>query len=205
MTHTRWIVGSLVLALGALGMGGCYYNFDHGGSGDTTRPSGSASSPPTYEGAPTQWTGQADQFQGDLGRVEHFDGGSPTITAYDYGNTSSSVRIDAENTSAQWWAMTSLSFSGSIHHASLVPGARFVFNSSSRPTVDAAGTALYVTALGCSGPRHGDYTFDHPASQVTVAVSAGPTADTRRMDFDAQFAGPNGEQHVTGSFVFDTQ
>ncbi|HEY4223980.1 MAG TPA: glycerate kinase [Myxococcota bacterium] len=89
--------------------------------------------------------------------------------------------------------------------ASLVPGARFVFGPSGR-VPDADGTsALYVTALGCSGPRRNDYTFDHPAEQVTVAVSAGPTADTRRMDFDAQFAGPSGEQHVTGSFVFDTQ
>jgi hypothetical protein len=199
MSNTRWIVGTLVVALGALGMGGCYYDF--GDSGDDATPS----TPITYgaSGANvTRWTGRADAFRGDLGNVQRFDGAQATVAGTEYGTTSS-VRIDAENTGDRWWAMTQLSVSGSLRHPALVPGAHLVFNRSTR--VGTGAQALSVSALGCSGPRMNQYTFDRGADAVTVDVSEGPTADTRRMTFDAKFAGPSGEQHVTGSFVYEPQ
>ncbi len=204
MTHMRWIVCTLALPVGALAMGGCYYDF--GDDRDSTPPSTSSS----YGGAPgstaVRWTGRTESFRGDLGRVQGFDGAGATIAGSDYGTTTSSVRIDAENTAAQWWAMTQLSVSGSLRHPSLVPGAHLVFNSQTRAPRSATGApALYVTALGCSGPRLNSYTYDRSAEEVIVDVSAGPTEDTRRLAFDAKFAGPSGEQHVTGSFVFETQ
>ena len=193
MTQTRWIVGTLLVTLGAMGMGGCYYDFSD--EGDDARPSSSA----------TRWSGRADTFRGDLGTVEGFDGTQATLSGTDYG-TSSSVRIDAENTDARWWAMTQLSISGTLRHPSLVPGAHLVFNRSNRTTRTGAGAAaLFMSVLGCSGPRLNQFTYDQGAEEVTVDVSAGPTEDTRRLAFDAKFNGPTGEQHVTGSFVFETQ
>ncbi|MDB4932480.1 MAG: hypothetical protein JWM10_4964 [Myxococcaceae bacterium] len=202
MTSTRWIVGTLLVALGAVGMGGCYYDFDDDRD-DTPPPSSYGSTAPSNA---TRWTAQADTFRGDLGNVQGFGGMTATVAGSDYGTTSSSVRIDAENPAARWWAMTQLSVSGSLHHRALVPGAHLVFGSGSRTDRITDGAAgLYVSALGCSGPRLNQYTYDRGAEEVVVDVSAGPTADTRRFTFDAKFAGPNGEQHVTGSFVFDNQ
>ena len=204
MTHTRWIAGTLLVTLGALGLGGCYYDFGHDGD---TAGSGSTGSSSSSSSSATRWTGRADTFRGDLGRVVAFDGAQATVAGSDYGTSSSSVRIDAENTSAQWWAMTQLSVSGSLNHPALVPGAHMVFNPQSRASYRSINGAppLFVTALGCSGPRLNSYTYDHSAEEVTVDVSAGPTPDTRQLAFDAKFAGPSGEQHVTGSFVFETQ
>lgn len=206
MTHTRWIVGTLLVALGAVGMGGCYYDFEEEGEEDDRAPPARGS----YGGAPApsavRWTGRADTFRGDLGTVEGFVGSEATVAGSDYGTTSSSVRIDAENTRARWWAMTLLSITGSLRHPALVPGAHFVFTGRSRPsaqTVAGEAPPLFMTVLGCSGPRRDQFTYDQGAQEVTVDVSAGPSEDTRRLAFDAKFAGPQGEQHVTGSFVFE--
>lgn len=202
MTHTRWIAGALALTLGSLAMGGCYYDFGH--DRDDPSPTTAGSYPGSSSSA-TRWTGRADTFRGDLGNVTRFDDSQATITGSDYGTSSSSVRIDAENTDARWWAMTQLSFSGSLHHPDLVPGARLVFSRTRRPSSSSGATPLFVTVLGCSGPRRDSFTYDHPADEVTVVVSAGPTADTQRLSFDATFAGPDGEQHVNGSFVYEPQ
>ena len=137
--------------------------------------------------------------------MEGFDGTPATLSGTDYG-TSSSVRIDAGNTDARWWAMTQLSISGTLRHPSLVPGAHLVFNRSDRTTRTGAGAApLFMSVLGCSGPRLNQFTYDQGAEEVTDDVSAGPTGDTRRLAFDAKFSGLTGEQQVTGSFVFETQ
>lgn len=206
MTHTRWIVGTLLVTLGAVGMGGCYYDFSD--DRDDRPPSaGSFNSGPAPTLNTTRWTGRATDFRGDMGTVRGFGGAEATITGSDYGDASSSVRIDAENTSARWWAMTQFSVSGSLSHPSLVPGAHLVFNArtraAARPT--AGATPLFMSVLGCSGPRLNNYTYDRNADEVTVDVSAGPTEDTRVLAFDAEFAGPSGPQHVTGSFVYETR
>jgi hypothetical protein len=197
------MVGTLLVALGAVGMGGCYYDF--GDDRDAPPPGSYDSYGPTPSNS-TRWTAQADTFRGDLGNVEGFGGMTATVAGSDYGTASSSVRIDAEDTSARWWAMTQLSVSGSLRHPSLVPGAHLVFGAGTRTSTRTPGAAaLYVSALGCSGPQLNHYTYDHSADEVVVDVSAGPTEDTRRFTFDAKFAGPSGEQHVTGSFVYDVR
>ena len=203
MTPMRWIVCTLLLPVGALGLGGCYYDF--GDDRDSTPPSASSGPGSTPGSSAVRWTGRTESFRGDLGRVQGFDGAGATIAGSDYGTTSSSVRIDAENTAAQWWAMTQLTVAGSLRHPALVPGAHLVFNAQTRAPRTGSAPALYVSALGCSGPRLNSFTYDHSADEVVVDVSAGPTEDTRRLAFDAKFAGPSGEQHVTGSFVFETQ
>jgi hypothetical protein len=82
-----------------------------------------------------------------------------------------------------------------------------VFNTQSRASFRSINGApsLFVTVLGCSGPRLNSHTWDHDVEEVTVDVSAGPTRNPRQFAFDAKFAGPSGEQHGTGSFVFATQ
>lgn len=211
MNHMRWIVGIPFVAAGALALGGCYYDFSDGRDRDTAstgaRAPDTVSEPTPSGGSITRWTGQAELFRGDLGSVRGFEGANAEITASDYGTSSSSVRIDAENTAARWWAMTQFSVSGSLHHPRLVPGARLVFNAQTRASYggSAGATALYVSVLGCSGPRRNQYTYDHSADEVTISVSEGPAPETRRIDFDAKFTGTGGEQHVTGSFVYETR
>ena len=78
--------------------------------------------------------------------MEGFDGTPATLSGTDYG-TSSSVRIDAGNTDARWWAMTQLSISGTLRHPSLVPGAHLVFNRSDRTTRTGAGAAPLAALL----------------------------------------------------------
>ena len=82
-----------------------------------------------------------------------------------------------------------------------------MFNTQSRASFRSINRAspLFVTVLGCSGPRLNSYTWDHDVEEVTVDVFVGPIRDTRQLAFDAKFAGPSGGQHVTGSFVFATQ
>ena len=143
------------------------------------------------------WVGQAEMFRGDLGEVRAFAGVRSLVTGSDAGDASH-VRLDAEDSAAGWWAMTRLTLGGTLQHRDLRPGARLTFTGGSCP-----GTTLRVTALGCSGPLRDDARFDHPAEQVTVAVSAGPTASTQRMDFTASFRSPAGSQQVAGSFIYE--
>ena len=206
MTYTRCIVGALVIAAGALGTGGCYYDFSDDRDDTPTAPPSYDSRATAPPGNASQWSGQADIFRGDLGTVRAFEGTAAEVTGSDYGTTTSMVRIDAEDTSARWWAMTQFSITGSLHHPQLAPGARLVFNSRSNRNISSDGTpALYVSVLGCSGPRRNEFTYDQNADEVTVNVSEGSSPDTRRIDFDAKFSGAGGEQHVTGSFVYDVQ
>ncbi len=199
MTYTRWIVGALLTTAGALSSGGCYYDFSDDRDDTATEPPSSYGSSSSSANL-SRWSGRADVFRGDLGTVRAFEGRAAEVTGSDYGTTTSTVRIDAEDTTARWWAMTQLSVSGTLHHPRLVPGARLVFNASSGRT-----GGLHVSVLGCSGPRRDQFTYDRPADEVSVNVSEGPSPDTRRIDFDAKFDGPGGEQHVTGSFVYDVQ
>ena len=59
MTHMRWIVGTLLLPIGALVMGGCYYDFDDDGDRADTPPSTRSD----YGGSPStnavRWSGRA--------------------------------------------------------------------------------------------------------------------------------------------------
>lgn len=207
MTHTRWIVSALLATVGALGLGGCYYDF----SDDRDRDDTPGATAPSYGSSPgtsaSRWSGRAETFRGGMGDLRAFEGADAEVSGVDYGNNTSTVRIDAEDTRARWWAMTQFSFSGSLHHPRLVPGAQLVFGPRSAGPRATGGDAqaLYVSVLGCSGPRRNQFTYDRGAEEVRINVSEGPSPDTRRIDFDATFEGPTGDQHVTGSFVYDLQ
>lgn len=161
-----------------------------------------ARAPERVTGPADSWTGRAESFRGDLGDVARFDGVNAVIRGSDTAE-SSTVRIDAEDTSARWWAMTRLDVTGTLRHPALVPGARLTFTPGTTPRMPAGMAPLSVRAVGCSGPRLDDMAFDVPAEQVTFAVSAGPSAGTQRLDFTASFVSASGAQEVTGSFVYE--
>ena len=216
MKLSRCLVGTLLLGAAACTLGGCggndrpaslpasayesTGNLLHGlgsvGTGASTQPPAATPTP-----APDAWAGAA-QLSGNLGDVTSFDGSDAIVAARSESSTSV-VRIDAENTAARWWAMTQFVIGGTLRHPALVPGARLVFDGSGACSLPAGMAPLTVHTIGCSGPRMGSATYDHPADQVTLAVSAGPTADTRRMEFTATFVGASTQQ-VTGSFVYET-
>ena len=202
MTLSRCVASTLVATVAALTMGGCFYSFDGSSSSTSTRPSSSVTS---SSASASTWTSQPSSYGGDLGSVRGFDNTGAVIHGTDVGG-SSTVRIDAENTTARWWAMTQLSVVGSLSHATLVPGAHLVFNGSTRANTATGTTPLFVSALGCSGPQHGQYTFDHAATEVAIDVGEGPDATSRTFTFVATFISLGGEtQHVTGSFVYSRE
>ena len=61
-----------------------------------------------------------------------------------------------------------------------------------------------VELLGCVGPTPGNYDYDGYATDLTVTVSQGSTAEMRQVDFVATFQDDYGQQTVQGSFVVDT-
>ena len=215
MALDRWLPASLMVVLGAWALGGCGGRDDPpalpSSAYESTTPTplglgvtgvgASQGRPPPVTPTPAPatgaWVGQAEMFRGDLGEVRAFAGVRSLVTGSDAGDASH-VRLDAEDSAAGWWAMTRLTLGGTLQHRDLRPGARLTFTGGSCP-----GTTLRVTALGCSGPLRDDARFDHPAEQVTVAVSAGPTASTQRMDFTASFRSPAGSQQVAGSFIYE--
>ena len=196
MISTRLLASLLAVPVASVALGGCYYGFDSSSSGRAATPPSSVSTPSTT------WTAQTAQYAGDMGSVRGF-GSVPGVVQGTDGGSTSVVRIDAEDTSARWWAMTRLTVEGTLSHPMLVPGAHLVFTPSGGAMTSAGVVPLFVHAIGCSGPRRDDYTFDQPASQITVDVDAGPDATSRTITFMATFAPAGGTpQHVTGSFVY---
>lgn len=194
----RWMISTAVVLAGAMAFGGCYYGSDGLGGEDDT-PTAAAPRGATGSTGSDVTVGTADQFAGDLGTVTNFavPGAELRVTQ---SSTYASARIDAENPRARWWAMTSLTITGGLNHPSLQPGTRLRFTNGGAP---AESNGLRVSVLGCSGPRRDNFTYDSTATNVEVEVEPGPTPDTRRLVFDAEFAGPSGPQTVRGSFVYD--
>jgi hypothetical protein len=105
---------------------------------------------------------------------------SPNVatTASSVSPYSSSVRIDAEDVSNRWWVMTSVSFGHSLSELAALPIGTEVSGNS---------------VMGCSGPRHGDYTFDHTTSEVLLHVEQGANPTTRLLRFWAAWGGQSVE------------
>lgn len=181
---------SITFALAAsLALGGCF-QFVEERSGASSRTS---TGPSSYY----NMVGEADLLQGAMGSVTSFTHQSPELRISG-SSTSAAVRLDAVNTSARWWVMTNLTVTGGLDHAALAPGAHLVFSRTS-PTVN----GLRVSALGCSGPTRGNYTYDRTADTVTVDVMPGSAPDTRRMVFKATYANGSEMQQVQGSFEYE--
>ncbi len=199
----RWWLSTMLVVSGAWALGGCYYGSDGIGGEEAsdgptvTAPRGGTGGTRGSTGSEVV-VGSAERFAGDLGTVTGFAVPGAEMRVTQSGSTAS-VRIDAENTSARWWAMTVLTIGGGLNHPSLQPGTQLRFQRGR----SAAASGLSVSVLGCSGPRRDNFTYDANAESVEVNVEEGPTPDTRRIVFDAEFNGPRGPQQVHGSFVYD--
>lgn len=174
----------------SLALGGCFY-FPN----ERTRLS-EEDAPSTESVAQV---GQAEMFQGTLGQIEGFASEAAELRISGSGSYAT-VRIDAVNTTARWWAMNNLTISGGLDHAALRPGAHLTF---SRTGTATGATGLRVTALGCSGPSRGNYTYDHTAERVDVDVLPGTEEGRNRMVFTAHYAHEGAMQTVQGSFEYD--
>ncbi len=190
MTTLRLLLSTTFAATLSLALGGCFYF-------PNTRDDEPVPAPAPYDDdTPTQ-VGQAEVFQGTLGNIGRFSKQSPELRISG-GSTYGTVRIDAVDTTARWWAMTNLSFNGGLSHPALVPGAHLVFDGSRRSI-----SGLSVSALGCSGPSRGNYTYDHEADSVVIDVLDGSRPDSRRMVFTSTYTHDSGRQVVQGSFEYD--
>lgn len=195
---TRVVVSSMVVVTAAVALGGCY-EFARERSEEERAATERQPRMPTGSLVYND-RGEAEVLQGGMGSVTGFAQQFPEMHIVG-SRTSTTVRIDAEDTSARWWVMTSLTVLGGLDHAALQPGARLVF---SRTGSSVEG--LRVSVLGCSGPRRPHYTYDRYADTVTVHVLPGSFPSTRRMVFTAVFPSstPGGpSQRVQGAFEYE--
>ncbi len=176
----------------SLAVGGCLY-FPPSSSDRST----GASAPRYGSSSSVNQVGQAEMLQGSLGNVASFSSASPQMRITG-SSASATVRIDALNSAERWWAMSSLTISGGLNHASLQPGAHLTFSGSS-----ASSSGLRVSVLGCSGPSLNNYTYDRNAQTVTVDVLPGSDATHNRMVFTAVFVNGPQTQQVQGSFEYE--
>ena len=141
-------------------------------------------SPPEYgtvdgriEGA---WVGgqmvDIGTFEGDAYEANYIGG---------YGYTSLTLHAGDRGGDDFGWAMIRLETSdeGGFESDNFAPGTSH--------TAD-------VSAVGCTGPTHGNYNFDGGADTVTITVEPGPTDDSRLFHYFAEFST---EGHTEGSFV----
>lgn len=163
-----------------------------GGSGGSTTPTAGLHGPVTYRGL-------GELLEGSMGNVRTFAGRAPDLQIAE-SSGSDSVRLDAEDTTARWWAMTAITLRGGLRHPDLRPGAVLQFSnvSGARGT-----TGLNVTVLGCSGPRRNQYTYDRNAENVTVWVHQGSRPELYRLEFVAQFPTSGNPHAVRGAFEYE--
>jgi hypothetical protein len=184
------LYGSLVAAA-SHALGGCFYVPSERSSARATGAAAPASA--------TAQVGQAEVFQGTLGEIGSFSSEAAELRITASGSYAT-VRIDAVNAAARWWAMNNLTISGGLDHAALRPGAHLTF---SRAGAAPGATGLRVTALGCSGPSRNVYTYDRNADSVDVDVMPGSEEGRNRMVFTARFDHGGATQTVQGSFEYD--
>jgi len=162
-----------ILATAGLLLGGCYFDFDgHGSWSEEPAPYGGSSAgygtPLTIEGA---------DLRGSMGTVDSTGGGVWLQEGYFDGYMS---QIEVQSQGSGWAMMGMVTVEGDV--ANMEPGT--VVTSS--PDYYASGQ--HVDVLGCSGPSQGEWYFDRPADEVTIAVGEGSTPDSRRCDVTATFA-----------------
>lgn len=200
---TKTLAYATVTLCLSLGLGGCFqFQFDRV---DDEEPAADARTPttgPTGTGWITEM-GQAELLQGTMGTVARFQSTAPQMQIRRRSTSTSSsayVRLDAESASARWWAMTALTITGGLAHASLRPGAHLTFT-----TTSPSQSGLRVSVLGCSGPMRDRFTYDRTADRVDVDVMQGSEPGRRRMVYTAQFTNGTERQTVQGSFEYDPQ
>lgn len=184
-------LSAAIISAFSLAAGGClYYPNESDRSGSSTYGSSSTS------GTFTQ-VGEAEMLQGSLSNVTAFSASSPELRISSSASFAT-VRIDALNSGARWWAMNRLSITGGLGHRALRVGAHLTFTPTST-----SNAGLRVSVLGCSGPARDNYTYDRTAQSVTVDVLPGSEEGCNRMVFTAVFVNGSERQQVQGSFEYE--
>ncbi|MBW2463057.1 MAG: hypothetical protein JRH11_15515 [Deltaproteobacteria bacterium] len=142
---------------------------------------------------------EAGYMAGDLGDYRGFTAPAYQATEQDWGD-SSTVELHGGD---DYWVMTRLEVTGGLKHRDLVPGAVLEFEFDDYGWAEgSADSGVFISSIGCSGPTHGNYTYDGPADRVTVEVEAGPTANDRVLHFQAEYQNGGETQLVEGSFGY---
>ena len=122
-------------------------------------------------------------LEGDMGDVDGFVG-----TAYQIERSGNNITIHTgDRGGAEYgWVMVRLQIRGlnNMTDERLAPGTMHTINGGS-PEGDIRDV------VGCSGPRHGNFTFDQHPPDVEVVVTEGPNDESREVEFVLEFA--NGE------------
>lgn len=129
-------------------------------------------------------------LSGSMGEISGFTGGSSTVMG-NFDASSAWVRIDADGPS--WWAMTALTLDGDLMGPDYAPGTHRQYISG---IVSDDPSAPSADVMGCSGPAHGDYTYDSHSQNVEIWVT-GTTAQ-RHLRYQVTFDG----QVTEGSFDY---
>lgn len=130
------------------------------------------------------------QLSGSMGEIRDFRGGTSTIEGH-FDPAGTWVRVDADGPS--WWAMTGLTLDGDLMGPDYAPGTHRQYVSG---IVSGDPTAPGADVMGCSGPAHGDYTYDTHSQTVELWVTG--TSASRHLRYEVNFDG----QITEGSFDF---
>ncbi len=173
----------------------------YGGSGRVAINGGlagtTASAPPQGSAVPaapaaTPSPSSSDSLAGNLGAVRGFASAAVSVRAARGG---ASVRLDATDPAARWWAMAQLEFGRPLSDPAWTVGMVRTFDFEV-PSAD----GLSVRLVGCSGPRADETVFDASPRQVTVRIYPGTTPDVRQVQFEATW--PDAVNSVRGTFEY---
>ena len=129
-------------------------------------------------------------FEGSLGAVQDFSSNAVEIRF-----ERDAVQIDAVNPSAGWWVMTHMTFSRPLSDPAWEMGRVYTFDVGRAPN-----GPLSVSALSCSGPSRGHYTYDSSTFRMTMHIEPGSTPGARLVTFAQYWI--EAPHVVTGSFEY---
>ena len=121
-------------------------------------------------------------LEGEMGDIAEFAG-----TAYQIEINGRNITIHTGEMSGaeHGWVMARLMFgNGDLLGDEWAPGTIHTINSG-------RGDGQMRDVVGCSGPRHGNFTFDAHPPEVEIEVIATPGGGARNFEFTLEFA--NGE------------
>jgi len=135
---------------------------------------------------------------GDMGAYSGFDDPTYEATGYSYGTDSTTVEL---HSGEDYWIMARLNITGSLDAFEV--GEVYEFDSGGYAWDDSTGEAVtYVSVTGCSGPTHGNYTYDAGSQNVVVVVDQGVNDNDRILTFQAEYVYEGETQVVDGSFGY---
>ena len=128
-------------------------------------------------------------MSGDLGDITGYGADSSRVDGT-YSTALSSIRLDAEGPG--WWVMNYLNVSG----LDLRTVAAGVYRSD-------AASGVVISAVGCSGPSYGTYTYDRSVEEGEIQIEDGEDGE-RSVGYAMVFRSADGlsSQVARGSFRF---